>query len=240
MGNGIYTALSGALVGEHRIDVLSHNVANINTTAFKKIRTSFEESLGPSQNKELSFAATAVNITDYSPGPIVSTGNPLDVALVEGTHLAIRDGNETAYVRGGSLTLLPSGRLATINGQEALGEDGAIQIPADVKNLSISPTGEVMADDSVVGRLSLVEFVNPGALLESSGGVLRDPGTAGARRTAALAPVMSGYLESSNAKGIDNVIELIHAQRHYEATTKIIQNFSNIEKRAAKDIAGRA
>ncbi|MCU0662352.1 MAG: flagellar hook basal-body protein [Myxococcota bacterium] len=240
MGNGIYTALSGALTGEHRLDVLSHNVANINTTAFKKIRSSFEEVLGPSKNKELSFANTARDVTDYTAGPIISTGNPLDVALVEGTHLAVRDGNSTAYVRGGTLSLLPSGRVSTINGQEVLGEDGPIQIPPGVKTITLGPTGEVIADEASIGRLRLVEFSNPGVLLESSGGTLKDPGNAGARRTQAVAPVMAGYLESSNAKGVENIIEMITAQRHYDAMSKVIQNFSNIEKRAAKDIAGRA
>lgn len=240
MGNGIYTALSGALVGEHRVDVLSHNLANINTTAFKRIRSSFEEVLGPSNNKALSFAQTAIDATDYSAGPIISTGNPLDIALVEGTHLTVQDGADIAYVRGATLTLLPDGRLATTNGQLALGADGPIRLPADVNSIAIGPTGAVSADGAAVGRLRLMEFTNPDVLLESSGGTLKDPGTAGARRTSALAPVMSGYLEKSNGSIVEGMIDMITAQRHYDATTRVIQNFSQIEKRAARDIAGRA
>lgn len=240
MGNGIYTALSGAITDQHRVDMLSHNLANVNTPAFKRSLTSAQEALGPSRSPELSFARPTPAVTDLSAGPLVATENPLDVALTSGVFMQIQAGDRVGFLRGGSMILRPDGRLVTTEGYEVHGEKGVVRLPADAKDIRIQGDGTITADGEEIEKMMLVEFTDEQALVQGDGRVVFDPnGAAGAEASRSTAPVMAGYQERANMNLVDGMTEMIAAQRHFDATMKAIQTFSQMDKRAAREIAGR-
>ncbi len=240
MGNGIYTALSGAITDQHRVEMLSHNLANVNTPAFKRSLASAQEVLGPSRSKELSFAQPTKMLTDVSPGPIVSTDNPLDVALTGGVFMQIQAGDRVGFLRGGSMILRPDGNLVTNEGYEVHGEKGLVRLPPGARDIQIRGDGTIVADGNEFEKMKLVEFADEQALVQGDGRVIFDPnGAAGAAPSTSTAPVMAGYQERSNMNLVNGMTEMVAAQRHFDATMKAIQTFSQMDKRAARDIAGR-
>lgn len=240
MGNGIYTALSGAITDQHRVEMLSHNLANVNTPAFKQSLTSAQEVLGPSRSPELSFARPTPEMTDLSAGPIVATENPLDVALTGGVFMQVQAGDRAGFLRGGSMILRPDGRLVTNEGYEVHGEKGMVRLPPDAKDVRIQGDGTITADGEVIEKMKLVEFADQQALVRGDGRLVFDPnGGAKMGNATAAAPVMAGYQEGANINLVDGMTDMIAAQRHFDATIKAIQTFSKMDTRAAREIAGR-
>ncbi|MDD5308886.1 MAG: flagellar hook basal-body protein [Deltaproteobacteria bacterium] len=239
MADGIYTALSGAVAEMNRIEVNSHNLANVSTPGFKQFRLALEAVGGASQAKELSFAAMAPPQMDLRAGPLRETGNPLDVALDEGVYMAVADGGKTAYSRGGALMLRPDGTLVTNEGMPVMGEGGKIVVAPGASNITVAPDGTVQADDAPAGRLKLVEFGNQQALQQGQGQTFIDPGGAGARPAARAQLVRAGYREEPNMEAIRGMTDLIAAHRSYDAALKAVETFSQVNRRAARDIQAR-
>ena len=234
MADGIYTALSGAVADERRVELLSHNLANMSTDGFRGFRMALESVRGASD--EMSFAMPAVTEVDTRPGPITATGNPLDLSMAEGVHFAVRDGDRDGFVRGGTLVVMPDGTVGTEEGYRVLGKQEVINVPKDVKSLSVSTDGAVIADEVEIDRLRLVEFEDPTQLQEGQGRVLFDSGQAAPRQTTATQPVLPGYREEANVNAIQGMTELIAAHRSYDAMSKMIESFSAMEKRTARDM----
>ena len=237
MANGIYSALSGAVANERRVELISHNLANVNTSGFQPFEMSLESVKGPSGNNELAFAMPAAIEADTRSGPLVATGDPLDVALTEGVHIAVADATRSGYVHGATLIAQPDGRLTTTEGLAVLGKDGPITLPPKAHDVRISPEGEVTADGDVVDRLRLVEFDNPKALKAGDGRIVLDGGGAGERPATAVSPVMTGYMEKPNYSAVQGMSGLIIAHRSYDAMMRLIDTYSQLEKRTARDMA---
>jgi len=236
MANGIYSGLSGAIANERRVDLISHNLANINTSGFQQFRMALEEVKGAAGSDQLSFAMPSPIKVDTTPGPISSTGNPLDIALTEGVHMAVIANGKEAFIRGGTLMVLPDGRLTTNEGLEVLGKEEPINLPQDARDVIIHADGTVEADGVEVDKLRMVEFERPEDLIAGAGNKMMDPGTAGRMQAVSQRPVIAGYIERSNLNAVRGITDLITAHRSYDATMKVLETFSHIEKRASKDI----
>ena len=240
MANGIYAALSGALNNMRQIELVSHNLANASTPAFKVDRMAVEGVAPPANaNGELTFAMPAVTQTDLSQGPLVATENPMDIALAEGTYLAVSDGGKTAYMRGATLNAMPDGTLTTIEGYAVYGDEDVIKIPPGAGEIRIGENGDVVVDGSRIDRLRLVSFGNEQGLQPGGARTLVDPGGTGAAPTAATAPVMVGYQEKANVSMIKQMTDMIAAHRLYDVTMNAIRTHGQIEQKAAREIAGR-
>jgi flagellar basal-body rod protein FlgG len=168
----------------------------------------------------------------FTAGDVKKTDQPLDIALRGNGFLEVQmpDGS-TAYTRGGSLQLDKDGNLTTSEGYPI---NPAVRIPTDAISLTVEAGGRVTAqvpdetDAIEVGNIQLTGFTNPGALrplgenlyvpTESSGDAL--PGTPG---TQGLGSIAQGFLEASNVQLVDEFVNLIVAQRAYEASSKAIQ-----------------
>jgi flagellar basal-body rod protein FlgF len=237
MANGIYSALSGAVSNERRVEMISHNVANVNTSGFQPFQMALESVKAVSGNDETLFAMPAAIEADTRSGPIVATGNPLDVALTEGVHIAVTDGTRNGYVHGATLMVRPDGRLTTTEGLAVLGKEGPISVPANARDVEVGPDGDVTADGGVVDKLRLVEFANPKALKAAEGRIVFDGGGAGERPTTAVSPVMSGYVEKPNYSAVQGMSGLIVAHRSYDAMIKLIETYSALEKRTAREVS---
>lgn len=239
MASGIYAALSGAIASEARVDILSHNLANAHTTGFQGFRTVLETAQGAVKNEELTFASVPQAVTDTSPGPIVNTTDPLDLALFTGVYMGVESGGEQGYTRGGTLLPMEDGRVLTTEGHVVLDESGAqLVVPADVRDLRVQSDGAVLADGTEVGRLQLVEFQNESGLIQDQGRFIVDGGNANPVAAAANRPVMPGYLEMSNISAVKSMTDLISAQHSYSASIKVIESMQMMEKKAAEGLIG--
>ena len=240
MANGIYTALSGALTAMQRIELVSHNMANASTPAFKLDRMAVEGVEGPENaNGELTFSMPAVTQTDLTQGPLVATENPLDLALSEGVYLAVKDGGQKAFMRGATLLVMPNGALTTTEGHAVYGEADIIKLPPNTRDITIGLNGDVQVEGSKVDRLRLVGFKDEQALAPGNKRSLIDRGGAGPMPTTANVPVMPGYQEQANFSVVREMTDMIAAHRTYDITLKAIRTHGQLDKRAARELVSR-
>jgi flagellar basal-body rod protein FlgG len=248
MNSSLRTSASGMMAQQKMIDVIANNLANVNTTGFKRSRVSFEdvlyetvrearvadaqskETLAPVQiGKGVRIAAVLRLNTQGSPE---ATQRPLDLSVEgDGLFQVQRPDGAVSYTRDGNLTLDSSGALVTTGGYAVL---PGISLPQDATNVAVSPNGTVSAllpgatAPSEVGRIELARFLNPSGLLaigenqylatDASGEpTLGMPGEEGFGR------VLQGTLETSNVEMVQEMTDMISAQRAYEINAKAVR-----------------
>jgi flagellar basal-body rod protein FlgG len=258
MLRALYTAASGAQAQQFNIDVIANNVANVNTTGYKKSRTEFQDLLN--QNFAVAGALGDQGTTDPSaiqvglgvkvaatqrvflPGSVVQTGNPLDLTIQgDGFFQVQLDSGEVAYTRDGSFKRDGTGQLVTSDGYPV---QPAITIPNDATEIIVGINGVVSIRQannnelSQIGQLQLARFANP-AGMESIGRNLfiQTPasgqavqGTAG-QGDLAKTSINQGYLENSNVQIVEELINLITAQRAFEANSNVIKSADRVLER---------
>jgi flagellar basal-body rod protein FlgF len=252
MSDGIYSALSGALVQERNLQVTANNVANANTTGFKADRPSFYETLTKVKNPaalapSLRYATVADVHVNHATGSLRLTERPLDVALQGDGYFTIETPKGDRYTRAGSFVIDQEGTLRTLNGHRVLGEAGPItakgrpiEIPEHTREIAINPDGTVRADNVEVGKLKIVRFNDPDKELIKDGLTWFAP-----ENTARLLPAEQtttceqGYLEDSNINPVQGMTEMIVVQRSFEALQKVIETFRDLDNRTARDVGGR-
>lgn len=242
MVRGLYTACTGMVNQMARLDVISNNLANSDTTAYKK-----EGSTSQSFNSVLAIKINDSSVkyipqpvgnmslgvkigetyTNYSDGNLEETGNTLDVALAGKGFFAIsyadRNGNESIrYTRDGNFALSSDGTLMTKDGDFVLDETGdMINIPPGT-DISINESGVIYASGQEVARLQMVDFEDYNYLKKFGENMYI--AIDGAVTQEASCKVYQGYLEASNVNVIDEMIEMISVTRDYESNQKIIQS----------------
>ncbi len=245
MMRSLWTAATGMVAQQVHIDVLSNNLANVNTTGFKKSRAEFEDlmyqtiRLAGTMNETGNRIPTGMQVgmgvrpvtvhKFFSQGNFQNTGNPLDVAIEgDGFFLVDRNG-EDVYTRDGSFKLNNEGKLVTANGYTLQPE---FTVPADTVNVVITETGHIAALDAAGTELSaadiqLYSFTNPAGLnamgrnlyvaTEASG-----PAVSGTPGTDHFGTMAQGFLEGSNVEMVDEMVGLIISQRAFEVNSKAI------------------
>ncbi|MBI4264098.1 MAG: flagellar basal-body rod protein FlgG [Acidobacteria bacterium] len=248
MIRALYTAASGMNAQQANIDNVAHNLANVNTTGFKKSRVEFEDLVyqqiraagTPTSQEaeapiglETGLGARAVaTARNFSTGNLRATNNPLDLA-VEGLGFfqVTLPGGETGYTRAGALHLNGQGQLVTADGLQVTPQ---ISIPANATTISISKDGIVSVSvpgqgaPQQVGTIELATFQNP-AGLEARGGNLFVATTASGEPTTGvpgsegLGTLAQGFLEDSNVSVVEEMVNMILGQRAYEANSRVIR-----------------
>jgi flagellar basal-body rod protein FlgG len=234
MYKGIYIALSGAILKQNEIDIISRNLANVDTPGYKRDRISFKEHLlsagdvwSLSAGRVMSEVAEVE--TDFSMGELVKTGKPLDIAIDGGGFLHL-EGDR--YTRKGSLKLDAEGYLRTASGYRVLGKSGPIQLPPGTVEISI--TGDISVDGKQIDTLDIVDFPDLKALVKSGAEFVTDQ-----EPIAAKAVVLQGYIESSNVKVIHEMARMITVVRQYQAYQKAIQAFDEATSKVTNEMARR-
>lgn len=240
MNGSLYVAASGAIAHGYRFEVISNNVANINSSGFKRDIPVFESIL-----KDITGQDVFVNIkgtaTDFSNGAILYTGNPLDVSIDGKGFFVIDTPFGTAYTRKGNFMLSADGRLVTQDGYQVFGSGGPITIEGNM-DITIDFKGEISATNrhfisSKVDTLRVVNFAEPFALEKVGGGLFIQPEGITNQEIEPNIIVKQGYLESTNVNGVSELVEMIDAMRNYEAYQKLIQSIDSINAKAVEDIA---
>jgi flagellar basal-body rod protein FlgF len=230
MYKGIYIAASGAVLKQTELDVVTQNMANANTTGYKKDSVSFKEYLfqtaagATPDGRAMSDYADFK--TDFSSGTIVQTGNSLDVAI-DGNGLIALEGDR--YTRRGDLKKNREGYLTTFDGRKVMGNGGPILIPDDTVKINIDYEGKIsviQAGNTTPIELDTIKILDfgPDAVITKAGdGQLIVSGN-GSPTTSV---VMQEYLEKSNVDTIKEMVHMIQLMREYESYQKIIQSFDD-------------
>ena len=254
MDKTLSSAATGLSAQQRYVEIISNNLANVNTTGFKKVRPEFQdllyETIRPYGNTQQAAGAPLNEVQigsgtelvattkQFSQGTIEATGNNLDIAISGNGFFQVRKPDNTiAYSRDGSFTLDRNGTLVTSQGYVL---DPEIRIPDDATDVKISRDGIITVKDSVdkitekeIGRVQLARFVNPAGLramgdniymaTSASGEALIE--TPGTNNTGEL---VQGHLESSNVDLVQEMVNMIVAQRAYEINSKSVKTADDI------------
>lgn len=239
----MYTAAAGALAAQSTVDVISNNLANVNTGGFKRMLTQLESTetmpLYRIQTDPGSTPGTTVPGTsaisyvgqlgfgsrvydtpdDFAQGPLERTENPLDLGLYGQGFFTVQTQNGVRYTRDGNFLVNAQGLLATQDGALVLGQRGAIPIP--VGSVNVQRDGTVSVNGRAVDTLQITEFNDPRFLRNEGDNNFIDEG-AGPHANQGTS-VNQGTIERSNASVVRSMVGLITAQQWFEANEKVIQ-----------------
>ena len=229
MADGLYVSMAGATARERQLEVIADDLANAQTPGFKSSRPAFASVLAEAGGQRLFPVATGVG-SDLRAGPTSQTGNPLDVVPQDGAFLSVQgpDG-KVAYTRNGRLTLDASGTLQTA-GRPVLTEDGSIISVPRGAALQIGDKGGVLIDGIEVGRLGLFQLQGR---CERQGPSLLGPG-AGGSATPVSTTVETGAIELSNHSALEVTVEMVSAQRHFDASMQAIETYRKLDDRSSE------
>lgn len=250
MDPALRAAASGMMAQQTRSEVIANNLANVNTTGFKRSRAQFEDLLyqtvqgaailgqAESQTQPAVQVGRGVRLTAvqrmHAQGPLETTNRPLDVAIEGEGFFQVQTGQgQLAYTRDGGLQISDQGVLVTSQGYVV---QPTIRVPNDATSVSISRTGVVSATRGTgkaqpeeLGRLELARFVNPAGLM-AQGENLYTPTAAsgeavvGYPQDDGMGRLVQGALEGSNVEVVQEMVDMITAMRAYEINSKAIKN----------------
>ena len=255
----LYTAASGMEANETQMDVISNNLANASTTGFKKVTAGFEDLLsetirqptGPntaSGNTEgqptglqvglgTRVATTSLTLTQ---GDMINTNNPFDLAIQGSGYFKVQQADGTfGYTRAGNFTVSSQGRLVT---QSGLVVEPGITVPQQATQVTINPDGTVLAtlagqaQPQQLGQIELATFTNPGGLVAQGGNLFTESSASGQAITTksgeqGTGTISQGFLEGSNVQAVNEMIDMIAAQRSYEMNSKVISTADDMLSR---------
>lgn len=251
MIRSLWTATTGMAAQQLNLDVIANNLANAQTTAFKKSRANFADLMYQTIVPPGATTSNDVNIPTgiqvgmgvktvsvdkmFSQGSFVQTENPLDLAIEGKGFFKVLRGTEEVYTRAGSFRLDADGYICDAEGNRLQPE---ISIPREAVTITIDSGGTLTALDQngtvlATETITLYDFPNPAGLIslgrnyfipsEASGEAVEgEPGTEG------FGTILQGFLESSNVNVVEEMVNMIAAQRAYEANSKIIRTLDEM------------
>lgn len=248
MMRSLYTASTGMYAQQMNVDTLAHNMSNVTTTGFKRQRIEFQDLLyqnirRPIANETVNEPAglavglgvhPAVSYTLFSQGNMQETGNPMDVAIngLGFFRVEVPGYDDYLYTRDGSIKIDGEGRLVTADGYYFVGVD---ELDPEAYDISIESNGMVTfklpGDEEIqeAGQLELATFINPAGLEKLGQNFYQvtvnsgDPIDWDPEEDQSIS-LMSGYVEASNVQIVEEMVNLITAQRAYEMNSKVIQS----------------
>lgn len=243
MSTGIWSAASGAVGKTTALDVAADNIANATTPGYRAETAVFRQTLANAVDRtrgteSMRYAITRTNVPHFNPGQIVDTGKPLDAAIQEGNgFFVVSTPQGERYTRAGSFRLTSEGGLVLPDGSPVLGENRRpLQVDPTQTDVRISRDGQLVSGGEPVGKLLVVQFPNVGGLQKEGHVLLRALPQAGAP-TAYEGGIESGAVEQSNANAVQGMTTLVTLSREFEMITKVIEAFSQVDRKAATDIA---
>ena len=246
MNLSLYSAATGMEAQQMNLDTIANNLANVNTPGFKRSKIEFQDLLYqkprtagadagggniiPTGIEVGNGTRVASTSKEFTQGQLTSTGGNLDLALQgDGFYEVQQPDGTTGYTRDGSFKLNASGQVVTSDGLPVL--SGFQTIPTGTTAITISQTGEVSiqtASGTTSFSLTLARFANPSGLRSLGGNLYQETTASGTPETGkpgenGYGTVMQGYVESSNVNLVEEMVNLITAQRAYEINSKSIQ-----------------
>ncbi len=248
MMRALWSAASGMMAQQLNVDTIANNLANVNTAGFKRQRVDFQDLMYQAIKLPGSPAASGVQVPTgiqvglgvrtaattkiFAQGTFQTTGNPLDLCIEgDGFFQVLRPNGDVVYTRAGTFKLDSSGNFVTSDGCPL---EPPITIPTDAESISIGGDGTVavmLAGNTApqeIGQITLARFANPGGLLNIGHSLYAATAASGDAQTGTpgadgLGQVAQGVLELSNVEVVEEMVNMITAQRAYEANSHAIK-----------------
>ncbi len=223
MENASYIGLSRLSTMRREMDVIANNLANMNSNAYKGERIMFEEFLSRDvKNNRTSFVTDTGVLRNFAPGKLVSTGNPLDIAINGEGYMSVDTSQGRRFTRDGNLRLDDDRRLVTSGGHPVLDNRGReIKFPQNLSDRpAIAVDGTITVGQEQVGKIDLVTFENEQGLRKTAQGLYAtdlEP-----KPAPQLTNISQGLLESSNVEPILEMTNMIELMRQYQNTQNLI------------------
>ncbi len=246
MNLSLYSAATGMEAQQLNLNTIANNLANVNTPGFKRSKIEFQDllyqkprntgadagggNIVPTGIEVGNGARVAATSKVFTQGQLTSTGNQMDIALQgDGFFEIQRPDGTIGYTRDGNFKIAPTGQVVTNDGLPVL--SGFQPVPTGTSSISVSEDGTVTYDGTAgtqTFRLNLTRFANPAGLKSLGGNLYQESPASGAPETGApgeqgFATTMQGYIETSNVNIVEEMVNLIVAQRAYEINSKSIQ-----------------
>lgn len=252
MIRGLYTAATGMITQYKKMDTISNNLANINTTGYKQdgvVTEAFPQILTKKVNDSTDVSSarsigkmslgTTVNrvYTNHEQGSFQETDEPLNAALQgQGFFTVQVEGEngqaEERYTRDGSFQLSPKGTLLTNDGKTVLGNQGSIQISG--KDINIDKEGRIFADNIYIDTLQITNFEDLSTLRKIGDNLYAS--TDESVKSDFTGQVQQGFLEASNVNSVKEMVEMINIMRTYEANQKVLQTEDQALGKAVNEV----
>ena len=209
------------------MDVVANNVANASTTGFKRQEVQFDTLIThPSVGEQTDFASERGTFRDVTQGPMLTTGNPLDVAIQGAGYFMVQTKDGTRYSRGGSFQVDSSGVMVTASGDKVLGDgDQPITVPSDAQDLHVSADGVITArtggsaTTTQIGKLKVVKFKDEQSLQALGGGLYS---TGAAPDPDPDSRLVQGMVEQSNVQSVGEMTKMIDILRNYQMAAHML------------------
>ena len=232
MIKGIYSTEASMRPKTARLEVLANNLANINSTGFKRDRV-FVQMLkespdGSSDGRGEIDGVDVDRFVDMREGSVLQTDNPLDVAIQGQGFFVIETPQGTRYTRNGNFTLSTDGAIVTTEGYSLMGAEGKIRFPdldrLAAEKIKISQSGQISLGDQQVAKLRIVEIENPEQLQKDHQSLFMTHESQKVNEIPAdKVAVRQGFLEESNVNGIEEMIAMIELSRSFETDQRAIK-----------------
>ncbi|MER3427139.1 MAG: flagellar basal-body rod protein FlgG [Pyrinomonas sp.] len=247
MSRALHTAATGMMAQQQQIDNIANNLANSSTVGFKRTRLEFQDILyqnlrtpGAASNAQTSLPVglqiglgtrAVASERIFLQGDFQQTQNPLDLVIEGSGFFQVRLSNgEIAYTRAGSFHLNAEGQIVTATGEPL---EPAITIPREATSITIGTDGTVsvtmpgQANAQTVGQIQLATFANPAGLESLGRNLFRETAasgqpTVGTPDANGLGRINQGFVEGSNVNVVEELVQMIAAQRAYETNSKVI------------------
>ena len=241
MQNGLYVSLSAQISLSRRLETIANNVANANTPGFRVDGVSFATELAKAGDAKVAYVSPGDTFVSMRAGPLVKTGNPLDVAVQGEGFFAIQQNGQTIYTRDGRMQMDEGGGLATLTGAPVLDAAGSpIQLDPSAGAPAIMRDGMILQDGRQVGAIGLYQL-DPAAKLTragTSGFVTDKPAQPILNFTSNS--VVQGAIEQANVDPVHEMTKLIDVTRTFDGVTNGVTQTETSLTDAIKTLGGAA
>lgn len=239
MIKGLYRAAGGMEQRMFEMDAISNNIANVNTTGYKKDSGFLNELIDTQlslqvRNGEGNFIAdNSYTVTDYSQGKLIPTGNPLDMALSGEGYFVVQTDQGERYTRNGNFKLNANSQLVTNNGELVMGNGGPIAIEGD--ELVIGTNGQIYVDGEEVNTVRVVNFDKP-YTLRKVGDSLFENYQGIPVREADNYGIEQGFKEGSNVNMVMTMANMLQVQKNYDSNSKVLTTTAEVLRKLATEV----
>jgi flagellar basal-body rod protein FlgG len=226
MLNGLYSAASGMLAQQTRMDMLANDLANVDTTGYKQARIGFRDLIyNTEQGMRIGAGSAIVDAgRNEAEGAFQATGDPLSLAIAGPGYFQVRraDGS-VALTRSGDFTTDAKGQIVTGSGERLV---PPIKLPAgaDPDSVSVAADGTVTSGQTRLGKITIMTVTNTGGLTALGNNLFAATPASGRPHPISGSGIQQGYLEASNVDLAQTMVALIDAQRSFEMDSRAIQN----------------
>lgn len=229
MENAIYIGLSRQTALRRELSLVANNIANVNTTSFKRELGIYAVAPTNTGSREkLDFVIDHGSSISFEPGSFKVTENDFDIAINGPGFFAVDDGDGVMYTRNGSLSLSPDNQLITRQGDAVLDEDGGpIVIPQDGRKIQISNDGTISLNGEITAKIKLFEFDNTQSLKKKGNSKFE---TDQEPKTAENSQILQGSLETANVTAVKELVRMVDIQRSYESIGKFLEKEAERQK----------